>query len=153
MLCARGQAAPSFMYDPDRLRAPLIRTGERGEGKFKEVTWTEALDYTAEKLRAIGQAFGPETVAVFGHTSGDFWFADYFAQAWGTPNAAKPSSSLCTSPREEAAKLTYGLPVGGHEPVDWAGPTAGAPATPSCKPSTSSTPSAVERGCGSTSFA
>lgn len=121
MLCARGQAAPSFMVDPDRLRAPLIRTGERGEGKFKEVTWEEALDYTADKLRMIGQAFGPEAVAVFGHTSGDFWFTDYFAQAWGTPNAAKPSSSLCTSPREEAAKLTYGLPVGGHEPVDWAG--------------------------------
>jgi len=120
-LCARGQAGPSFMYDPDRLRAPMIRTGERGEGKFKEVTWPEALDYTAEKLRAVGQAFGPEAVAVFGHTSGDFWFTDYFAQAWGTPNAAKPSSSLCTSPREEAAKLTYGLAVGGHEPVDWDG--------------------------------
>lgn len=119
MLCARGQAGPSFMYDPDRLRAPMIRTGERGEGKFKEVTWQEALDYTAEKLKVTGQAFGPESVAVFGHTSGDFWFTDYFAQAWGTPNAAKPSSSLCTSPREEAAKLTYGLPVGGHEPVDW----------------------------------
>jgi thiosulfate reductase/polysulfide reductase chain A len=121
MLCARGQAAPSFMYDPDRLRAPMIRTGERGEGKFKEVTWEEALDYTAEKLGLIGQAFGPEAVAIFGHTSGDFWFTDYFAQAWGTPNAAKPSASLCTSPREEAAKLTYGLPVGGHEPVDWDG--------------------------------
>ena len=37
MLCARGQAGPSFMYDEDRLRSPMIRTGERGEGKFKEV--------------------------------------------------------------------------------------------------------------------
>ncbi len=43
MLCARGQGGVSFMYDPDRLQAPMIRTGERGEGKFKEVTWTEAL--------------------------------------------------------------------------------------------------------------
>ena len=123
MLCARGQAGPSFMYDPDRLRAPMIRTGERGEGKFKEVTWPEALDYVAGKLQELGVAYGPESVAVFGHTSGDFWFTDYFAQAWGTPNAAKPSSSLCTSPREEAATLTYGLPVGGHEPVDWEGLT------------------------------
>lgn len=121
MLCARGQAGPSFMYDPDRLRAPMLRTGERGEGKFKEVTWSEALDEAAAKLHAIAETYGPESVAVFGHTSGDFWFTDYFAQAWGTPNAAKPSSSLCTSPREEAAKLTYGLPIGGHEPVDWDG--------------------------------
>ena len=119
MLCARGQGGPSYMYDPDRLRSPMIRTGERGEGKFKEVTWEEALDYTAKQLLALGEAYGPESVAVFGHTSGEFWFTDYLAQAWGTPNAAKPSSSLCLSPREEASKLTTGLPVGGHEPVDW----------------------------------
>jgi thiosulfate reductase / polysulfide reductase chain A len=121
MLCARGQAGPSFIYDPDRLRAPMIRTGERGEGKFKEVQWSEAFDYAAEKLAAIRDEYGPESVAIFGHTSGEFWFTDYFAQAFGTPNAAKPSSSLCTSPREEAAKLTYGLTIGGHEPVDWDG--------------------------------
>lgn len=121
MLCARGQGGVSFMYDPDRLRSPMVRTGERGEGKFQEVTWEEALDQTAEKLLAIKEQYGPEAVAVFGHTSGEFWFADYFAQAWGTPNAAKPSSSLCTSPREEASNLTFGFPVGGHEPVDWEG--------------------------------
>ncbi len=121
MLCARGQGGVSFMYDPDRLRSPMLRTGERGEGKFQEVTWEEALDHTAEKLLAIAEQYGPESVAVFGHTSGEFWFADYFAQAWGTPNAAKPSSSLCTSPREEASTLTFGFTVGGHEPVDWAG--------------------------------
>ncbi len=119
-LCARGQAGVSYLYDPDRLKKPMIRTGERGEGKFREVTWEEALDYTAEKLLAIKDAFGPEAVAVLGHTTGDFWFADYFAQAWGTPNAAKPSMSLCTSPREEAATLTIGRAIGNHEPVDWA---------------------------------
>lgn len=121
MLCARGQGGVSFMYDPDRLRSPMLRTGERGEGKFQEVTWEEALDHTAERLLAIAEQHGPESVAIFGHTSGEFWFADYFAQAWGTPNAAKPSSSLCTSPREEASTLTFGFTVGGHEPVDWAG--------------------------------
>ncbi len=118
-LCARGQGGVSFMNDPDRLQAPMIRTGERGEGKFKEVTWEEALDESAAKLQAIADEYGPESVAVFGHTGGDFWFTDYFAQAFGTPNAAKPSSSLCTSPREEASKLTFGFAVGGHEPVDW----------------------------------
>ncbi len=120
-LCARGQGGVSFMYDPDRLRAPMMRTGERGEGKFKEVAWTEALDAAAEKINAIAAEYGPESVAVFGHTAGDYWFADYWAQAFGTPNAAKPSSSLCLSPREEAAKLTYGFAIGGHEPVDWDG--------------------------------
>lgn len=119
MLCARGQGGPSFMYDPDRLQAPMIRTGERGSGKFKEVSWEEALDYVASALGIVRDSYGEEALAVFGHTGGDYWFADHFAQAWGTPNAAKPSSSLCLSPRDEAAKLTLGWAVGGHEPVDW----------------------------------
>ena len=119
MLCARGQGGPSFMYDPDRLQSPMIRTGDRGSGKFKEVSWEEALDYVAAALLQVKDQYGEESLAVFGHTSGDHWFADHFAQAWGTPNAAKPSSSLCLSPRDEAATLTYGSAVGGHEPVDW----------------------------------
>lgn len=119
MLCARGQGGVSFMYDPDRLRSPMVRTGERGEGKFKEVEWDYALALIAQELTKVKDVYGEEALAVFAHTSGDEWFADHFAQAWGTPNAAKPSSSLCLAPRDEAANLTYGSAVGGHEPIDW----------------------------------
>ncbi len=118
-LCARGQAGVSFLYDPDRLKQPMIRTGARGEGKFRNATWEEALDHSAKRLLAIKEKHGPEAVAFLGHTSGDFWFVDYLPQAWGSPNAAKPSMSLCTSPREEAALLTFGRGIGNHEPVDW----------------------------------
>jgi thiosulfate reductase/polysulfide reductase chain A len=118
-LCARGQAGVSFLYDPDRLKQPMIRTGARGEGAFRNATWDEALDESAAKLLAIKEKYGPEAVAFLGHTSGDFWFVDYLPQAWGSPNAAKPSTALCTSPREEAALLTFGRSIGNHEPVDW----------------------------------
>ena len=118
-LCARGQAGVSFLYDPDRLKQPMIRTGARGEDKFREATWDEALDYAAQKMLAIKDTYGPESVAFFGHTSGDFWFTDYLSQAWGSPNSAKPSVSMCTTPREEAALITYGQAIGNHEPVDW----------------------------------
>jgi len=118
-LCARGQAGVSFLYDPARLKQPMIRTGARGEGQFRNATWEEALDYSAKKLLAIKKKHGPEAVAFFGHTSGDFWFVDHLPQAWGSPNAAKPSMSLCSSPREEAALLTFGRGIGNHEPVDW----------------------------------
>jgi thiosulfate reductase / polysulfide reductase chain A len=118
-LCARGQAGVSFVYDPDRLKQPMIRTGARGDGRFRDASWDEALDVSAEKLLAIKRRHGPEAVAFLGHTSGDFWFVDHLPQAWGSPNAAKPSTSLCTSPREEAALLTFGRSIGNHEPVDW----------------------------------
>jgi thiosulfate reductase / polysulfide reductase chain A len=118
-LCARGQAGVSFLYDPDRLKQPLMRNGERGSGAMRNATWTEALDYAAAQLNKIKDTYGPESVAFFGHTSGDFWFTDYLSQAFGSPNAAKPNMSLCTSPREEASLITYGFGIGNHEPVDW----------------------------------
>jgi thiosulfate reductase/polysulfide reductase chain A len=118
-LCARGLAGLGELYDPDRLRRPLIRVGARGEGKFREASWEEALDATAKALLAIRDRYGPEAVAFFGHYAGDKWFVDYLAPAWGSPNAAKPSVALCTTPREVAAMLTFGRPITGHEPVDW----------------------------------
>ena len=43
-LCARGNAGIAAVYDPDRLKWPLIRVGKRGEGKFKRATWDEAYE-------------------------------------------------------------------------------------------------------------
>ena len=118
-LCARGLAGIGELYDPDRLKTPLIRTGARGEGRFREASWDEALDVTAKALLKIKEQYGPEAVAFFGHYMGDKWFVDYLAPAWGSPNAARPSVSMCTTPREVAANLTFGRPLGAHEPVDW----------------------------------
>jgi thiosulfate reductase/polysulfide reductase chain A len=44
MLCARGNAGIQALYDPDRLKYPMIRVGEKGQGKFKRVTWDEAYE-------------------------------------------------------------------------------------------------------------
>ena len=44
MLCPRGVAGVYAVYDPDRLKYPLIRVGKRGEGKFKRATWDEAYE-------------------------------------------------------------------------------------------------------------
>jgi thiosulfate reductase/polysulfide reductase chain A len=43
-LCARGNAGHFTLYDPDRLKRPQLRVGERGEGRFREISWDEALD-------------------------------------------------------------------------------------------------------------
>lgn len=120
-LCPRGQGAPAQTYDPDRLKKPLIRIegSQRGEGRYREATWEEALDYIAQKMLGLKEKYGPESVAFFGHGTGDSWFVDFLPAAWGSPNAAKPSVSMCTAPRETAAQWTFGRAIGGHEPIDW----------------------------------
>jgi len=55
-LCARGQAAIQLTYHPDRLTAPMKRSGDRGSGQFQEITWDEALAELTSKLDALGAA-------------------------------------------------------------------------------------------------
>jgi len=49
-VCARGQALPQAMYHPDRIQGPLLREGERGSGRWTNVSWDEALDRIASEL-------------------------------------------------------------------------------------------------------
>lgn len=52
-LCARGQAGLEVLYNPDRIKGPMKRIGERGEGKWEEISWDEGIKMLAEKLREI----------------------------------------------------------------------------------------------------
>jgi formate dehydrogenase major subunit/formate dehydrogenase alpha subunit len=58
-LCIKGWNAASFVTHPDRLKAPLIRRGD----DFQEATWDEALTLVAEKLAAIRDQSGPDSIA------------------------------------------------------------------------------------------
>ncbi|MBW2065910.1 MAG: molybdopterin-dependent oxidoreductase [Deltaproteobacteria bacterium] len=62
--CLRGLSMMNLVYGKDRVKYPLIRTGERGSGRFKRASWPEALDYTAQRLKAIMEKYGPEAVAL-----------------------------------------------------------------------------------------
>src|SRR5438876_4470681 len=55
-LCTRGQAAAGITYHPDRVGHPLKRAGARGEGKFEEISWDQALDELVSKLDALEAA-------------------------------------------------------------------------------------------------
>jgi len=116
-LCARGNAGTQLLYDPDRLKYPLIRTGQRGEGKFRRASWNEALDVFAERLKELKQKYGPESVAFFPHGVGAGFFGTLM-KAYGTPNSAEPAFAQCRGPRDVGYQLTFGRPVNSPEPVD-----------------------------------
>jgi len=57
-ICLRGLSAMEMVYHPDRLRYPLRRVGERGEGKFERISWDEALDTIASRFREVADKYG-----------------------------------------------------------------------------------------------
>jgi len=61
-LCLRGKFARDILYSPDRLKRPLIRTGERGKGEFKETSWEKALEYTAVGFMKVRDKYGPQSL-------------------------------------------------------------------------------------------
>jgi thiosulfate reductase/polysulfide reductase chain A len=116
-LCPRGTGGIGAHSDPDRLRAPLIRTHERGEERWKEVTWDEALTYIAERMKKIAATHGPEAMALFSHGIGGT-FLKHTLKAYGSANIAAPSFAQCRGPRDVGFRLTFGEDVGSPERTD-----------------------------------
>jgi len=116
-LCPRGTGGPGMYYDKDRLKTPLIREERDGVQTFREASWDEALEYTAKRLKEVGEKHGPECVALFNHGSGGKYFGDLL-KASGSNNIAAPSFAQCRGPRETAWIATYGEEVGSPEPTD-----------------------------------
>jgi thiosulfate reductase / polysulfide reductase chain A len=116
-ICPRGAGGTGLLYDPDRLKRPLVRVGRRGGDRFEEVSWDIALDAVADGFEGIRQRHGVEALALFTHGYGGSWFKHLF-HAYGSPNVAAPSYAQCRGPREVGFNLTYGLEVGSPENTD-----------------------------------
>ena len=110
-LCPRGTGGLGQLYDPDRLKTPLIRTGT---DQFKAVSWQEALKYVADKMQTIIDTHGPESMALLKHGKG----ASPFVQLWhaiGSKTEGHPSYAQCRGARDVGWGLTFGKGPGGTE--------------------------------------
>ncbi len=107
-LCPRGQAGLMNTYDPDRVLTPLIRVGERGEGKFRKASWDEALDLVANRMLEIKQKYGPEAMVFSStHNLSQVQFENLL-QAYGSPNYGT-QRSLCFNAMIVSNLMTYGM--------------------------------------------
>lgn len=107
-LCPRGQAGLMNTYDPDRVLSPLVRVGNRGEGKFRKASWDEALDIVARNMLEIKQRYGPEAMVFSStHNLSQVQFEN-FLQAFGSPNYGT-QRSLCFNAMIVSNLMTFGM--------------------------------------------
>jgi anaerobic selenocysteine-containing dehydrogenase len=107
LLCSKaGQPSVDQIYHPDRLDYPLIRTGERGGGQWRRASWDEALAIIAEKMNAIKQEYGAESVAFArGMGLNNTNIISRLANVFGTPNVIA-ISYFCYAVRVAACQIT-----------------------------------------------
>jgi anaerobic selenocysteine-containing dehydrogenase len=108
--CPRGKAMVMEQpFDPLRLKYPLKRVGERGEGKWKRISWDQAFDEIAEKLKNIIANHGPESIAASLDCMISTTFASRrFLRELGTPNEFSMGGQVCYANSVKIEGFVYG---------------------------------------------
>ena len=116
--CIKGQTAYQQIDHSDRLTHPLMR--ENAEGPFREVSWDEALDFTALRLREIQGQYGPDSAAVFGGgalTNETVYLLGKFARVALKTRNIDYNGRYCMSSAAAAQNASFGVDRGLNFPL------------------------------------
>ena len=120
-ICAKGLAQVDRLNHPDRLKYPMKRMGEKGEGKWSRISWDEALEIIAKKIRDTIERDGQRAISFAqGTPKGlELYLLIRLANLLNIPNISTPGN-VCHMPRETASHLTCGffpIPDYDHSPA------------------------------------
>lgn len=111
-LCPRCLALAQVIYHPDRLKYPMKRAGNRGEGKWERITWEEAYRIIAQNFHEIKKKQGPESVIFCQGTGRDIGpYISKLAYSFGSPNKVTfgpLDGHACFAPKVAALAATTG---------------------------------------------
>ena len=106
--CAKGPATLNQVTDPDRILYPLKRVGKRGEGKWVQVSWDEALDDLAARIRKAIQEERHNEVMYHVGRPGEDGFTERILAAWGV-DGHNSHTNICSSSARAGYQFWMGL--------------------------------------------
>ncbi len=109
-LCAKVRPYLDHVYHPERLLHPLRRTGPKGSGQWRRVTWDEAIGEIAARWRGIIAESGAEAILPYSYsgTLGLVQNAVPAARLWNRLGASQLRRSICGAAAERAVEATLG---------------------------------------------
>ena len=113
-ICAKVRRTPEHLYGPDRLLYPARRVGPKGEGRFERISWDEALDLAAARLREARDRSGGESILPFcyGGSNGLLTQDTTDARLFHRLGASQLARTVCAAPSGRAATGLYGKMAG-----------------------------------------
>src|SRR5208337_3473435 len=113
-LCGKVAQYLEREYSPGRLVYPRRRVGAKGEGRFERISWDEALDAIASRLKSVADEFGPEAILPYSYagTIGVLGFGSMDRRFFHRLGASQLDRTICSEAGGEAWKLVYGKKLG-----------------------------------------
>ncbi|MEW6410061.1 MAG: molybdopterin-dependent oxidoreductase [Nitrospirota bacterium] len=106
-LCAKGQGGIGHLYDPDRILYPLRRTGPRGTGRWKRVSWDEAIGEVADRIKAVVDSGHPNEIMLKWGRERSGGASVRFMKTLGS-NTIVNHTSTCESSKKIGMEPTWG---------------------------------------------
>jgi anaerobic selenocysteine-containing dehydrogenase len=109
-ICAKVRKFGERVYGDDRLLYPAVRTGAKGQGKFKRVRWEEAIDLIVDRFRRAKAEYGGASILPYsyGGSNGLLTQDNLDAQLWRRFGTSRLARTLCAAPTGAANQALYG---------------------------------------------
>ena len=112
-LCPKGQNFSQYVYSKQRVLYPMKRVGEKGEGEFKRITWTQALDSIASEIQSRSAAHGTDSVLQFDYAGTMGFIQRYFpSRFFNAIGASRITHTICSRAGDKALEILYGSSLG-----------------------------------------
>jgi anaerobic selenocysteine-containing dehydrogenase len=108
-ICAKVKKHTKRIYGPDRVLTPLLRTGPKGSGQFRQATWDEALTLIAERMNTALATGGPDSIVPFTYNSsaGVHERGGYTEALFAAIGATSVAHSICAATASAAWDSVY----------------------------------------------
>ena len=113
-ICAKVRRFPEHVHGPRRIRYPGVREGRKGEGRFRRVSWDEALDLVASRMRDLAARGEGERILPFYYGGSNGYLSQNTSDArlFNRLGASRLARTLCAAPSGRAAAGLYGTMPG-----------------------------------------
>ena len=113
-LCAKVNRYLERVYSPERILHPLKRVGKKGEGRFEQISWDEALDTIAVRFRAVIAEHGPQAILPYSYAGnmGLLSYASMDRRFFHALGASLLDRTICASAGAAGLKATVGKSIG-----------------------------------------